>query len=235
VNPSTPDAVILDVDGTMYVQRSVRLGMLVRLGGYALQHPRDGRACLRALRAYRRAQEQLRDDPVPDGHAGRDQIALAARMAGLGEHAVRRHVERWMERAPLGRVARAARPGLRDFLLAAREHGACIGVFSDYRADDKLRALGIRDLVDVVRSAQDDACGRFKPDPAGLLLVAAELGVEPAGAVYVGDRPEVDAIAATRAGMRAFIVTGTKLVSHSDWVAVRGFTELTTVLYPPGH
>lgn len=226
---------ILDVDGTMYVQRPVRLGMLFRLSAYALQHPRDGRACLLALRAYRRAQEQLRNDPVAEGHAGREQIALAARMAGLGEHAVRRHVEHWMEREPLGLVARAARPGLRDFLLASREHGACIGVFSDYRADEKLRALGIRDLVDVVRSAQDDACGRFKPNPAGLLLVAAELGVAAGSAVYIGDRPEVDAIAAKRAGMRAFIVTGTKVVSHSDWVSVRGFAELTTMLYPPGH
>jgi FMN phosphatase YigB (HAD superfamily) len=235
VKPSTPDAVILDVDGTMYVQRRVRLGMLLRLSRYALRHPREGLGCLQALGAYRRAQEELRDDPVAGGHAGRDQLALAARMAGVGEDTVRRHVEQWMEHVPLDLIARAARPGLRDFLVASREHGACIGVFSDYGAEDKLAALGIRDLVDVVRSAQDDVCGRFKPDPAGLLLVAAELGVDPGSAVYVGDRPEVDAIAAERAGMRAFIVTGTNLVSHSDWVPVRDFAELTTVLFAPGN
>jgi FMN phosphatase YigB (HAD superfamily) len=233
VNPSTPDAVILDVDGTMYVQRTVRLGMLLRLSGYAARHPVSGLGCFKALGAYRRAQEQLRDDPVAEGHAGRDQIAIAARMAGVSEEIMRGLVERWMERAPLGLIARAARPGLRDFLLASREHGACIGVFSDYRAEEKLAALGIRDLVDVARSAQDDACGRFKPDPAGLLLVAGELGIDPGRAVYVGDRPEVDGVAAKRAGMRAFIVTGTKLVSHSDWVPVRGFAELTTVLFTP--
>src|SRR4051812_30713699 len=106
----------------MYAQQPVRLGMLVRLSEYALRHPRDGLACIQALRAYRRAQEELRDDdPSDGGHAGRHQLALAARMAGVGEDAMRALVEQWMERAPLDLVARAARPGLRDFLVASRE------------------------------------------------------------------------------------------------------------------
>ena len=59
VDRSTPDAVILDVDGTMYAQRPVRLGMLLRLSAHTLRHPWEGLACARALGAYRRAQEQL--------------------------------------------------------------------------------------------------------------------------------------------------------------------------------
>lgn len=233
VDRSTPDAVILDVDGTMYAQRPVRLGMLLRLSAHTLRHPREGLACARALGAYRRAQEQLRDAP-PAGTGDRGQLALAARLAGVDEEAMQRHVERWMERAPLDLVARAARTGLRDFLVAAKARGSRIGVFSDYRAEAKLQALGIRDLVDVVRSAQDDAASRLKPDPAGLLQVASELGVSPGTTVYVGDRVEVDAVAARRAGMRAYIVKGRAPAGSEDWVPVEGFPELTRVLYPGG-
>jgi HAD superfamily hydrolase (TIGR01549 family) len=233
VERSTPDAVILDVDGTMYAQRPVRLGMLLRLSAHTLRHPREGLACVRALGAYRRAQEQLRDGQLAGGRGDRNQLALAARLAGADEDAVRRHVERWMEHAPLDLIARAARPGLREFLIAARERGSRIGVYSDYRAEEKLEALGVRRLIDVVRSAQDDADSRLKPDPAGLLLVASELGVSPGSTVYIGDRVEVDAVAARRAGMRAYILKSRAPGGSEDWEPVEGFAELARVLYSP--
>jgi phosphoglycolate phosphatase/putative hydrolase of the HAD superfamily len=232
VDRSTPAAVILDVDGTMYAQRPVRRGMLLRLSAHTLRHPREGLACIRALDAYRRAQERLRAAPLPGGFAAHDQLALAARLSGIDECSVQRYVEQWMERAPLDLVARAARPGLRDFLVAARERGARIGVYSDYRAESKLMALDVLQLIDVVRSAQDDGGGRLKPDPSGLLLVASELGVAPASTVYVGDRVEVDAVAARRAGMRACILTSRASGGSESWISVEGFAELTRVLYP---
>ena len=40
----------------------------------------------------------------------------------------------------------------------------------------------------------------------GLLHVARALGCAPAECVYVGDRADVDAVAATRAGMRSILV-----------------------------
>jgi FMN phosphatase YigB (HAD superfamily) len=232
VDRSTPEAVILDVDGTMYAQRPVRLGMLLRLSAHTLRHPREGLACVRALGAYRRAQEQLREAPSAGGREDCDQLAFAARLAGVDEDTMRGHVERWMERAPLDLITRAARAGLREFLVAARARGSRIGVYSDYRAESKLAALGIRNLIDVVRSAEDGGDVRLKPDPAGLLLVASELGVSPGSAVYVGDRAEVDAVAARRAGMRAFIVKGRAPAADEEWVPVEGFVELTSVLYP---
>lgn len=137
-----------------------------------------------------------------------------------------------MERAPLDLVARAARPGLREFLVAARERGSRIGVYSDYRAEAKLEALGVRQLIDVVRSAQDDGDSRLKPDPAGLLLVASELGASPGSTVYIGDRVEVDAVAARRAGMRAYILKSRAPGGSEDWEPVEDFAELTRALYP---
>jgi FMN phosphatase YigB (HAD superfamily) len=232
VDRSTPGAVILDVDGTMYRQGRVRLGMMLRLAAYAVGQPREGTACLVALRAYRRAQERLRADPAALEHQGIDQVGLASRMTGLDESTIRRHVERWMERVPLDLVARAVRPGLEEFLVAARRRGTRIGVYSDYRAEAKLLALGVRRLIDVVRSAQDDGGNRFKPNPAGLLLVASELGVAPESTVYVGDRVDVDAVAARRAGMRAYMLKSRAPSGSEDWISIDGFSELTGMWYP---
>ena len=79
-------------------------------------------------------------------------------------------------------------------------------MLSDYQAMPKLRALGIADLFDEVLSAQDPDIGVFKPDPRGLEVALQRLDVRPAEALYVGDRVEVDAIAApgSRGAVRHF-------------------------------
>jgi len=225
-----PAAVILDVDGTMYAQRPVQIAMLLRLARFATRRPVQGVRCVGALRAYRRAQETLRSSPETVEHAGRMQFQLAATRSRMDVDIVRGHVARWMEEEPLGFVARAGRPGLREFLVASRARGIRVGVFSDYPAEQKLRALGVLDLVDLVRSAHDSDIGCFKPDPRGLLLVAAALGVRPSECAYVGDRPEVDGMAAQRAGMRGIIIASGKRRPVGPWEVVAGFSSLTTVL-----
>lgn len=107
-----------------------------------------------------------------------------------------------METAPLDLLADARTPGLIEFLTAARNSGQRIGAVSDYPAQAKLTALGVRDLFDVVVCAQDAGVQALKPEPAGILLALQQLGVTPDAAVYIGDRPEVDGEAARRAGVR---------------------------------
>lgn len=217
----------------MYAQRPVRAAMLLRLLRHAARHPVAGWQCIRVVRAYRRAQEFVRLHPT-GGAAGSAQLLHTAQSIGLDEDTTRCHVERWMEAEPLSLISHAIRPGLTAFVEAARASGMRVGVFSDYPAEAKLRAMGVRGLVDVVRSAHDDERGRFKPDPAGLLDVAAALGVAPAQTVYVGDRPDVDAVAAERAGMACFIITTKQRVAPGEaWIPVEGFVALTRVLLPP--
>jgi putative hydrolase of the HAD superfamily len=65
----------------------------------------------------------------------------------------------------------------------------------------KVAALGLTGRLDVIVVA--DEFGYPKPDPAGFLHVAAQLGTVPERTLYVGDRPEVDMAGALSAGMRA--------------------------------
>jgi HAD superfamily hydrolase (TIGR01509 family) len=203
------DAIVFDVDGTLYRQRTVRATMLGRLLRECVLRPRAGVGTVRVLRAYRRAQEQLRENDAPHASGARGaaaQLALAAERTGMPAPAVAATVARWMEQEPLPLIARAVLPGLESFLAQAANRGLRLGVLSDYPAQSKLEALGIAGRFEVVVCAQDPEVGVFKPDPRGLLLALDRLGVPPERALYVGDRPEVDGVTARRAGVSAVIV-----------------------------
>lgn len=218
----TLQAIVLDLDGTLYSQTPVRARMLIELAREFLRRPWPHYKVGRFLHAYRRAQEELR---AQAGGAAGDQLALACDQTGADRTWARTVVDEWMERRPLRFLHDAVRPGLTAFLAAARRQGIRLGLCSDYPADLKLRALGIRDAFDVVVSAQDPAINRFKPHPAGLLSAIAALGASPQRSLYVGDRPEVDAETARRAGVRACILSATAPPS-ADGLYVKDFTEL---------
>lgn len=207
------EAIVFDLDGTLYAQRPVRRGMARRLVTAHVARPLVGVRTMRALAAYRRAQEAMR----ARGHHGdlaRAQLAEAAAAAGVEPAGLADLVERWMESEPLDLVAAHARPGLVATLDELRARGVRLGVVSDYPAAAKLAAMGIDRHFDVVRCAQDADVGVFKPDPRGLLVTLSDLGVDPSRAVYVGDRAEVDGAAAAAAGVR-FILLGAPVATVS--------------------
>lgn len=202
------EGLVFDMDGTLYVQRRVRLSMLWRLIRAHGRRPVQGWSTLMALRAYRGAQERLRSSAAVCRDLAAEQLAFASRQTGVPVRRLREDVERWMEREPLAIVAQSRRRGIVDVLQAARSRGLKLAVFSDYPASAKVMALELDAFFDVIVSAQDPDVLRFKPDPRGLEVTLHRLGVAPSRAIYVGDRPSVDGAAARRAGMPCLIVGG---------------------------
>lgn len=224
LDAATLRALVFDVDGTLYDQRGLRMAMLRRLAGACARNPRAGLGTLRIIRAYRRAQEELRLAPA-SGPLAQAQLDRACAASGLPAQRVSDTVAEWMERVPLGILSRFAHPGLTHLLAAAEARGIPCAVVSDYPAADKLRALGIGRHFRTVVSAQD--VGAFKPDPAGLMQALRELGVEPANAVYVGDRADVDLVTARRAGTACVLIGRTPSPSCT---VVRDYAELQALL-----
>jgi HAD superfamily hydrolase (TIGR01509 family) len=200
-------ALIFDVDGTLYRQAGLRRLMAWRLVSAHLGRPRQGATAFRILAAYRRAQEALRKDAWCSSLA-ETQLELACSWSGCDRPVVAACVSRWMQREPLELLAGLRFQGLLELLHAARSRHVRLGVFSDYPADDKLRALGIADLFDVVVAATDADVQRLKPHPKGLFVTLARLGVAPAEAIYIGDRADIDRPAASAAGVAAVLVGG---------------------------
>jgi FMN phosphatase YigB (HAD superfamily) len=197
---------VFDVDGTLYRQRPVRMRMFARLLRSALIRPTETASVVRALRAYRQAQERLRD-LCPDCESlAEEQIRAACRATGLPEPAMASYVAKWMEESPLDLLRPALRDGVVDLLAGCKRRGLRLAVWSDYPAAAKLKAMGLAGFFDVGICAQDAEVRRFKPDPRGLEVIMSRLGVSKDEVLYIGDRPEVDGVAAARAGVRCLIV-----------------------------
>lgn len=91
-------------------------------------------------------------------------------------------------------------------LTTLRERGYRLGVFSDYPAADKLKALGVMHYFNTVVSSQDRGVRGFKPHTNGFGIAASRLGLSPGEVLYIGDRMEVDGRGAIAAGMAVAIL-----------------------------
>jgi len=191
--------------------------------------PARARRWLRALRAYRAAQERLRLDGTRG--ASRAQLKAAACASGLPVAEVQLLVEEWMQRRPLKYLQFCRPAGLGRLLDRLDRMGVRAGVFSDYPAGGKLRALGLEGRFQPVLCASDPEIDAFKPNPRGYLRACEVWGVLPAEVIFVGDRPEVDAAGAAAAGMPCVIIGRPKRPpdSRGAYTVLSSFERLSRV------
>ena len=202
-------AVLFDVDGTLYLQLPLRLAMAlemallpIRLGSMA-----DARRTWAFLRAFREVQDELRDRAPGGEPPAQQQLLIAAERTGVSPRLAEALVTRWMVHKPLRYLPWLRRPGLTSLLRALESLGLKAGAMSDYPAVQKLRAMGIADSFSVVLCTAEPPVAALKPAPAGFLAAAAAWGIGPASVLYVGDREDVDARGAAAAGMPCLVVT----------------------------
>jgi HAD superfamily hydrolase (TIGR01509 family) len=223
------EGILFDVDGTLYCQRTVRRAMLVRLLRSFWSRPSAGYQAARLLQSYRRAQELLRSDSgVEQLDLAERQIRKACQLCGHDAKKARALVTYWMETNPLDLMRPAMRTGIEELLRQGRQAGIRLGVVSDYPAEAKLAAMGIRQYFDVVICAQDPDVQCFKPDPRPLLAAMHRLGTTPESTLYIGDRPGIDDLAAQRAGMTSALICD---VRTSATRSFRTFGEITEWLF----
>ncbi|HYP74975.1 MAG TPA: HAD family hydrolase [Polyangiaceae bacterium] len=196
------DAWLVDLDGTLYTQRWVRLAMAIELALF-------GRAAIKTLRQFRHEHEALRAEQ----NSGRDlaqthsspfagQLARTAEQLGKPVAEVELVVRSWMVERPGKWIRRFARHALLNELRAFKAQGGRTALVSDYPAERKIDSLGARSLFDViVANGEEHGPRRLKPDPEGYLRAAELLQVEPARCLVIGDRDDADGGAARAAKM----------------------------------
>ena len=218
------DAVIFDVDGTLYFQRPMRLKMAWKLGTFYLLHPWRFRELL-AVKTFREIREnwkeeerdQTEENPTEknqiegnrteacqagnragDGALDWRQYIATGKKIGLPPRKVKETVERWMYQVPLDLL-----PGCQDRMVSGlmeklRRRGTAVLVYSDYPAEDKLKAMGIR--ADRVFCALDPDMMCLKPDPKGMSHILSAVGFQPDQVLMVGDRYSRDGLSARNVG-----------------------------------
>ena len=202
-------AVLLDVDGTLYYQQRLRAYMVCELCMLPVIQRSCSAACdsWRALRMFRRVREGLRHVGEADMRLAQWQYSAAVQRIGWQPAVLENLVVEWLYQRPLKYLRFCRRRGLEAFCAFLENRGIQIGVFSDYPAMDKLKSLGVADRMSVALCATDPEINALKPSPKGFLHACRLWGLRPEEVLYVGDRPEVDAVGALNAGMPCVILT----------------------------
>lgn len=186
----TIDLVVFDVDGTLYAQRPLRIRML----GALLKHSLASRSLetLKVLKHFRRIREELGTQGIQSFEAAL--MNRTAEITGTSAERITEIVHEWIEVRPLAYLEACRYPDLMEVFQALRSRGIKIGVFSDYPATQKLKALHLE--ADYEISAEDPEVRVLKPNPLGLNRLMELAGVSPTRTLMIGDRIDRDGAAA---------------------------------------
>lgn len=187
---------LVDLDGTLYTARWVKLAMAAELAF-------RGWGAVSTLRRFRREHELLRDELDRDVESPFSlQVERTAAALSVDRVLVERRVTEWMIERPQKWIRRFKRQGLLDEISSFRASGGKTALVSDYPASAKLAALEATGLFDaVVASGEAGGPRRLKPHPDGYLEAARRLNVAPNECLVIGDREDADGAAARAAGM----------------------------------
>ncbi len=223
-------AMLFDLDGTLYVQRPVRLRMAAELAAFTLARPAAGLRATRVLKAYRQAQEALRTSGPPYDAAA--QLEAAVERTGVPRRDADAIVTEWMFERPLKHLRSHRAAGVDRLLERLAARGMHLGVLSDYEPRQKLKALGVDGCFSHVWSAADPDIRALKPHPRGFLVACAQWQCDPEEVLMIGDRADVDGAGAAAAGMRSIIIGRRPASSPTDLrtTFVSSLEQVTSVL-----
>ena len=218
------DAVLLDLDDTIYPQSAWLSGAWEDIARAASALGADGEALCRALHAE--AAHGSDRGRIIDG-------ALAA--IGADDVPVGPLVDVFRRHRP-GRLWPYPGAGEALQFLMSRVRVALVTDGDPAVQRGKLRALHLEHAFDAV--VLSDELGRSfrKPHPAPLLRAAMALGVDRRACVVIGDRPAKDVAAAAAARMRAVRVRTGEYGRYPDvprpWRAARDLTQAVRQILP---
>lgn len=203
---SNARGVLFDVDGTLYHQNCLRFIVAIRFAMYVLIRPFKTLKDIRIVINYRSSQEWLRKNASSDPLPSNAQLDRTVMATGISREEVSASVNEWMEKLPLRFLSLCSRKWLIRLIHCWARLGVPMGVYSDYQAKDKLKELGLQNIMPIVVCSEDTDVMSFKPDPRGFEVAAAKMALTPSQVVYIGDREDVDAVGALNAGMTPIIV-----------------------------
>ena len=140
------------------------------------------------------------------------QYELTAKQLCIPAKRVRACVKTWIMEHPLLLLKRHRFPYVREFCYALQGRALQLAVFSDYPAQDKIKALDLPEMLTTCSTDRD--IDIFKPSPKGLLYTIERLCVPAHSCLLIGDRDDRDGECARRAGIKYLLKVDRKTGEH---------------------
>lgn len=212
-------AISLDVDGTLYRVRRMRVA-------WRLRRERGLLVALVAAREKIRREAQLADRAALEAR----EVELVAPSFDLRPEEAAERLARIKEALPEA-LCRGMRPrsGVRAALEAAHARGLRLAVLSDFDPRPKLGFLGLADLPWSVQIGCEDH-GALKPQTRPFEVLKQSLDLPGERIVHIGDREGLDVRGALQAGVRAWLYADEPKASSE---AERVFTRWNLDLFAP--
>jgi putative hydrolase of the HAD superfamily len=173
------DAIVLDIDDTLYLERDYVRSGFEAVGRWAQRELGIDDFSARAWAAFEGgARNTIFDDVLADCSARTDDAVITELVARYRTH------------VPSIALAADARAGLDRWHDRVGLAAVTDGHLSSQQA--KAKALGLDAWTSTVVFTASLGPGKGKPDPAAFLVVQEALGVDGKGCVYVADNPAKD-------------------------------------------
>lgn len=193
------DLYVFDVDGTLYYQNKLRLIMGKRLLMYYLLHPLKFKDLI-IIKNFRSLRENAKDT--------NGLFDITAKKCNVSVSRVNEVIKKWIYENPIDALIASKDDTLLAIIDKLKANGKTVAIWSDYEADDKLKALKLS--RDYVYTAEQERVGELKPSPKGLNLIMSDLNVPKDKTIMIGDRMVKDGEAAKKAGCDYLILSKSK-------------------------
>lgn len=193
------DLYVFDVDGTLYYQNKLRLIMGKRLLMYYLFHPLKFKDLI-IIKNFRSLRENAKDT--------NGLFDITAKKCNVSVSRVNEVIKKWIYENPIDALTASKDDTLLAIIDKLKANGKTVAIWSDYEADDKLKALQLS--TDYVYTAEQERVGELKPSPKGLNLIMSDLNVPKDKTIMIGDRMIKDGEAAKKAGCDYLILSKSK-------------------------
>lgn len=214
INWSHKKVVIFDVDGTLYIQKKLRLIMWSKLIQFYIFRPLLWHELL-ILQRFRHLRKKLANDNCQN--LEKVQFEVVARSLRIKEEKVKKLIDKWIFKFPLPYLKETIFDGVKDFFSLLKQNGVKIAIFSDYPANEKLASMGLN--ADLVISATDPFIDKLKPNSTAIDYIQDFFRVKKNEMVLLGDRDELDGQAARNAGIEYIIIPKEDLNTYYNLIS----------------
>ena len=186
---------VFDLDGTLYSQSKLRKKLVIALIFKFLTFSLK-RIDYKIISEFRKQREMHKAYTSPALES--EQYEWVADKLKVPPETVAKTIDKWMGDFPLNYLRSCRYTGIDLCFNELKKKQKKIAVYSDYPADEKLKALDL--VAHAAFCSTDKQISQLKPGKKGLTYICSQFNIAPEKTIFIGDRTDTDGESAKLAG-----------------------------------